>query len=94
MTTATITVSTEARIVDAYLRLAAQTGTSWVPLTAIRRALGDVDRAEQDRALYELGRGADVRLVPWENQKTLTAEDREAALWYGGQYKHRLLITW
>ncbi|NJP27087.1 hypothetical protein FLW53_23380 [Microbispora sp. SCL1-1] len=88
-----ITIATEARIVDAYTRLAAETGRSWVSLTAIRRALADLPRDEQDRALRELARCTDVRIVPWENQKTLTTEDQDAALWYGDQWKHCISIS-
>lgn len=81
----------ESRVRAAYAELAAGPG-AWVSLTALRRLLGDVPKAQVDETLVLMERLPDVNLVPESNQKTLTPEDREAAVIVGEQDKHLLWI--
>jgi hypothetical protein len=65
----------------------------WVSLTRLRPLLGDTPRADVDAALRELGRAPNANLVPENNQKSLSAADRAAALHRGGQDVH-LIAMW
>ncbi|MEW9554344.1 hypothetical protein [Nonomuraea sp. NPDC050783] len=82
----------EERIRRAYAGLAVPGGAGWVSLAKLRPLLGGVPRAEVDAALVRMERLPDVDLVPESNQKTLTPEDREAAVVIGNQAKHLLWI--
>lgn len=77
---------------DAYERV--RDGREWVGLAELRQELSGLSRQEQDRAITELAMspGQPLVLVPEDNQKTLTAEDRAAALVIGGQPTHLLMI--
>ncbi|MEV4371009.1 hypothetical protein AB0J71_28345 [Nonomuraea sp. NPDC049637] len=81
----------ESQIRAAYAELAAAPG-SWVSLAPLRRLLPAAPKQEVDEALVVMERLPDVNLVPESNQKTLTPEDREAAVIIGGQDKHLLWI--
>ncbi|MEN3540938.1 hypothetical protein AAH991_37895 [Microbispora sp. ZYX-F-249] len=81
----------ETSIRKAYAQLADK-ANAWVSLTRLRPLLGDVPRDEVDATLRQMIRRPDVRLVPWENQKTLTQADRDAAIVIGDQPKHRIWI--
>lgn len=81
----------EVRVRVAYSELAGEPGT-WVSLTKLRPLLGDVSRAEVDDMLRRMNRMPDVNIVPESNQKTLTPQDREAAVTIGDQDKHLLSI--
>lgn len=81
----------ETLIRKAYAQLADEPN-AWVSLTRLRPLLGDTPRDEVDAALVEMTRRPDVRFVPWENQKTLTEADRDAAVVIGDQPKHRIWI--
>ncbi|MGI5267747.1 hypothetical protein ACQEUU_01195 [Nonomuraea sp. CA-218870] len=81
----------EARIRAAYARLVHRPG-AYVGLARLRPLLGDVPREDVDAALVRMERLPDVNLVPESNQKTLTAQDREAGVIIGGQEKHLLWI--
>ncbi|MFI7040022.1 hypothetical protein ACIBI0_25295 [Microbispora rosea] len=81
----------ETLIRKAYAQLADRPN-AWVSLTRLRPLLGDAPRDEVDAALRHMIGLPDVRLVPWENQKTLTQADREAAVVIGDQPKHRIWI--
>lgn len=83
-------VRTEDRIRAAYARLAARPG-GWVSLTALRAEL-DVPRAEVDAALAVLHRTPGVSVIPQEDQKLLTPEDRDAAVIIGDRPKHLIAI--
>ncbi|MCV7226284.1 hypothetical protein [Mycolicibacterium komossense] len=82
---------TEALVRDAYLRLAAHAG-GWVDLVRLREALPGVSRPELDIALSNMYRLPGVSLIPEENQKTLTEQDRAAAVRIGDQDKHLIAI--
>jgi transposase-like protein len=77
-----------AQIRASYERLAARPG-AWVSLTELRASV-DAPRHLVDDVLRELERRPDVNLVPESNQKTLTQQDRDAAVVIGGQDKHLL----
>lgn len=79
------------RIRGAYLDLGGRMG-AWVGFAELREALPDIARDDMDKALHELELQPSVSIVPESNQKTLTAADREAALWIGGEHKHFLAI--
>nr|WP_225311688.1 hypothetical protein [Microbispora cellulosiformans] len=81
----------ETMIRKAYAQLADKPN-AWVSLTLLRPRLGDAPRDRVDAALRQMIAQPDVRIVPWENQKTLTQADRDAAVLIGDQPKHRILI--
>ncbi len=81
----------ETMIRKAYAQLADKPN-AWVSLTRLRPLLGDAPRDEVDATFRRMIGLPDVRLVPWENQKTLTQADRDAAVVIGDQPKHRILI--
>jgi len=81
----------EARVRAAYVRLAARAG-GWVDLVRLRAELPDVSKRDLDDALTRMYRSPGVSLIPEENQKTLTAEDRAAAVEIGDQDKHLIAI--
>ncbi|MDT8915066.1 hypothetical protein [Amycolatopsis sp. PS_44_ISF1] len=83
--------ATADRVRQAYTELAAEPG-AWVRLTDLRRQLAGVPRAELDRVLKDLD-GNGVTLIPEENQKTLRAEDREAAIRIGSEDNHLLSMA-
>ncbi len=83
--------SLEDRIRSVYADLAPRRG-GWVRLTHLRAKLSDTDRDDVDSALRALYRAPDVSLIPEENQKVLTADDRDAAVTIGDQNKHVIAI--
>lgn len=85
------TADIEAAVRKAYAQFAAGPG-DWVRLAKIRLLLGDAQRLDVDRTLRRMARQPDVRIVPDEDQKSLTAADREAAVRIGEHDNHLLLI--
>ncbi|MBO4273959.1 hypothetical protein [Microbispora triticiradicis] len=81
----------ETKIRKAYAQLADKPN-AWVSLTLLRPRLGDAPRDRVDATLRQMIAHPDVHIVPWENQKTLTQADRDAAVIIGDQPKHRILI--
>ncbi|MEV7010091.1 hypothetical protein [Streptosporangium sp. NPDC051022] len=79
------------RIRAAYAELAAEPG-AWVGLVRLRPLLGDVPRAEVDRALKGMNRLTEVSIEPDHNQKLLTPEARAAAVTIGDQDMHLISI--
>ncbi|AHC24855.1 MULTISPECIES: hypothetical protein [Mycobacteriaceae] len=77
------------RITQAYTELAERPG-AWVGLRTLRQQLDDV--ADLDDTLTQLYRTGAISLIPEENQKVLTDEDRAAAITIGGQAKHLIAI--
>ncbi|MFF3670624.1 hypothetical protein [Microtetraspora malaysiensis] len=80
-----------ARIRAAYAELAQEPG-AWVSLTKLRPLLADVPREEVDKALRRMDLMDDVEIVPESNRKTLTEQDRDAAVIIGNQDKYFLAI--
>jgi hypothetical protein len=84
-------INLERRLRNAYAALATKPG-AWVALARLRPFFEDMPRADVDAALRRLSQAPDVDLVPEENQKSLTEDDRTAAIRLGGQDKHLLAI--
>lgn len=78
-------------VLAAYERLARKTG-DFVKIRLLREQLPLVRREELNRLLIELYREQAVNLVPQSNQMALTPADRHAAVYVGGEYKHRISI--
>lgn len=82
----------EAAIRAAYARLAAYPGEI-VPLTALRAALYDgPDRESIDAALTKLAAHRDVHLLPRTDQQQADPATQAAAVFFGGDYSHTLMI--
>jgi hypothetical protein len=81
----------ELRLRNAYAALATGPGAS-VALARLRPFFEDIPRADMDAALRRLSQAPNVDLEPEENQKSLTEDDRTAAIQLGGQNKHLLVI--
>jgi uncharacterized membrane-anchored protein YjiN (DUF445 family) len=60
----------------------------WVGLRELRDRLSGLTREQQDTALTNLVRERLIRLIPEENQKTITLADRAAAISLSGEPKH------
>ncbi|KJE21239.1 hypothetical protein FF36_04470 [Frankia torreyi] len=84
-------VAIEAAIRAAYASLAAGP-YDWVRLAKVRPLLGGTAKAQVDQALRRMARQPDVRVVPDEDQKSLNAADRAAAVRIGEHDNHLLLI--
>ncbi|WP_348729655.1 hypothetical protein [uncultured Mycolicibacterium sp.] len=80
----------EDRVRVAYARLAPRPG-GWVRLAELRAALGDA-RGDVDTALTALSRAPGVSVIPEEDQKKLTPDDRAAAVMIGDRPKHLIAI--
>ena len=80
----------EDRVRVAYARLAPRPG-GWVRLAELRAALGDA-RGDVDTALTALSRTPGVSVIPEEDQKKLTPDDRAAAVMIGDRPKHLIAI--
>ena len=80
----------EDRVRVAYARLTPRPG-GWVRLAELRAALDDV-RGDVDTALTALSRAPGVSVIPEEDQKKLTPDDRAAAVMIGDRPKHLIAI--
>ena len=87
----TTTTTLRARILNAIDRLA--NGSGYASLTRLRAELADLDRNDLTRALLDMDNAHVIQLDPDANRLGLTAEDRAAAIWLGGEYMH-LVSTW
>lgn len=72
------TTQAEAQI-RAYV-LANQQETGWVTMANLRNALSGFTRGEQDSALRNMDNDDSVRIMHWDNRKSLSPRDHEAAL--------------
>jgi hypothetical protein len=79
------------RVENAYLVLASRPGDA-VSLLALREHLDDVPTDRLDRALTALADRSDVHLRAEADQKSLSEQDRLAALVLGGSPRHTLMI--
>ncbi|QII00573.1 hypothetical protein BH92_12400 [Rhodococcoides fascians A21d2] len=77
---------------DAYRSLTSEPG-AYVRLSRLRPALAGIPRADVDAAISALQREPGIHLMPEENQKTLTDEDRDSAVVVGNQHNHLLAIN-
>ncbi|TRW86143.1 hypothetical protein FK535_06585 [Mycolicibacterium sp. 018/SC-01/001] len=80
----------EDRIRAAYAKLAPRPG-GWVPLRRLRAEV-EAPRDAVDAALTALHRTPGVSVIPEENQKQLTDDDRAAAVLIGDRPKHLIAI--
>jgi hypothetical protein len=82
----------ETRIRTAYTRLTKEPGESWLALRVLRTDLADVPREDLDHALQQLSREPGVHVQAEANQQSLTEEDHQAAVRFGGSSRHALKI--
>ncbi|CAN5865801.1 hypothetical protein BH10ACT9_BH10ACT9_10230 [soil metagenome] len=85
------TPSEEQQVRQAYGTLAGSPG-DWVALVRLRAQLPDVGHHDLDDTLRRMYRIPGVHLIPEENQKVLTDDDRHAAVVIGEQHKHLIAI--
>ncbi|GAA1691348.1 hypothetical protein GCM10009830_43880 [Glycomyces endophyticus] len=74
-----------------YFMLASKPG-AWVSLTDLRAKLASVERESLDRLLHDLHVAEEVTLIPEENRRSITADDRAAAVRIGGEDRHLISI--
>jgi hypothetical protein len=82
---------TDATIATLYRKLADQQG-DWVRLAKLRPLIGEAPRADVDRVLKEMSKASRARLSPDPDRKSLTAEDRDAAIQIGGDDNHLIVV--
>ncbi|SDH91778.1 hypothetical protein SAMN05192558_103315 [Actinokineospora alba] len=87
------TAEIETRIRSAYFQLARKR-QDWVGMVALRALLTDISRDEIDDTLRHMSRtdGRRVFLAPESCQIDLTQADRDAAVRFGGDDNHLLVI--
>ena len=85
------TTDVDSAVRAAYRGLAKEPA-DWVGLAALRGELGGFSRAEVDEALRRIALAPDAHLIPVANLKSLTAQDRAAAVSLGGEDNHALSI--
>jgi hypothetical protein len=83
--------SLEDRIRSAYRELVKEP-RGWVGLKELRPKLGGAATSEVDALLKKLSGEGEVHLVPEDNRKALTSDDREAAIRIGGEDNHLISI--
>lgn len=76
---------------EAYARLAQRPG-GWVALVRLRAEIPQLPHVELDVVLRRMYSIPGVHLIPEENQKVLTGDDRSAAVAIGDQDKHLIAI--
>jgi hypothetical protein len=80
------------RIRDAYLQVTPAMGR-WVSLTDLRPLLAGINRKVLDAEILRLHVAQDLTLIPEENRRSITPEDRAAAIVVGGEPRHLLSIN-
>jgi hypothetical protein len=81
----------QSRVRSAYRKLTDEPG-SLVSLVRLRAELTDVPRRDLDAALIEFDHQRGITLIPQEDQKLLTDEDRAAAVRIGVKDNHLIAI--
>jgi hypothetical protein len=81
----------EVQIRSAYLELAKAPG-DWVGLAELRETLAGVSRDDVDAELERMASTPGVHVQAEPNQKALTEADRAAAVRFGGDDRHMLMI--
>lgn len=87
-----VTAPVTEQITQAYAALA-RDPRDWITLVALRAHLPNVPRPELDAALWTLYERREVHLQPEENAKTITQQDRAAAMRLGETDVHLLRVT-
>ncbi|HVK20315.1 MAG TPA: hypothetical protein VM677_03035 [Actinokineospora sp.] len=87
------TAEIDARIRAAYFQLAPRR-QAWVGMVDLRALLADISHAEIDDTLRHMSNTDDRRvfLVPESNRKVLTQAHHDAAVRFGGDDNHLLVI--
>jgi hypothetical protein len=80
------------RIRDAYIQVAPAMGR-WVSLTDLRPLLAGINRKALDAEILRLHVAQHLTLIPEENRRSITPEDRAAAIVVGGEPRHLLSIS-
>lgn len=75
----------------AYFSLASEAG-AWVSLVDLRAALESVERESLDMLIHELHVAGDITLLPEENRRSITPDDRAAAIRIGSEDRHLISI--
>ncbi len=83
----------QTRIREIYADLVAHGSHPWVHLTDVRDALGDLPKADVDRALEGLLDDENIVIDPEVHRHTLGEREHAAAVWIGGEWRHRLWIN-
>ncbi|GAA2861334.1 hypothetical protein [Nonomuraea rubra] len=87
-----VTFTDTEAVIASYITANATPGR-WTSLTEIRQHLTRWTRPQVDTTLRLMERLEDVCIAPESNQKTLTEQDRAAAVEIGGQAKHLIWIA-
>lgn len=68
----------------------------WMTLESLRILISDkgYPRHLVDSTLRKMYRLDDVHIIPESNQKSLTEAQREASIYFGGQFKHLISINY
>jgi hypothetical protein len=82
----------EERIRQAYLQLTHGALHARVHLHQLRKLLSDVPRSKLDETLLAMQRNEELVLFSLDNQREITAEDRQAALYIAGEPRHVLRL--
>jgi hypothetical protein len=83
--------ATKEALSTAYFALAPRPG-AWVSLSDLRPELEGVDRESLDQLIHDLHVAGDVTLIPEENRRSITPDDRAAAIRIGGEDRHLISI--
>lgn len=63
----------------------------WASLTDLRKLI-KLSRQDTDAMITEMVLMGTLTMIPNENQKTITTEDHQAALYLGGQPNHMIQV--
>jgi hypothetical protein len=80
------------RIRDAYTQIAPAMGR-WVSLVDLRFLLAGIDRKLIDAEILRMHVDQEAILIPEENRRAITPEDRAAAIAVGGEDRHLISIS-
>lgn len=79
------------RIRDAYTQITPAMGR-WVDLAELRPHLAGIDRTTLDAEILRMHVAQEATLIPEENRRSITPEDRAAAIIVGGEERHLIAI--
>lgn len=80
------------RIRAAYAQIAPAMGR-WVSLTDLRPLLAGIDRKTLDAEILRMHVAQEATLIPEENRRSITLDDRAAAIVVGGEDRHLIAIS-
>lgn len=85
-----IKVVEQVKIIEAIETLGGING-GWASLTDLRKMI-NLSHQDQNAMIIEMVLMGTLTVIPWDNQKVLTREDHQAALYLGGQPNHMIQI--